>query len=239
MHLVRARVQNYRSVRDTGFFEVAPGKTIMVGPNEAGKSAVLQALQQINPPDGVKKFDVLRDYPRALYNDITTKKVDPTNVRVATAIFALNDDDQSLIEEEFRKKDYIFTRYIDDTWTHSFEGVTIPTFASVRKDLARLVAHIDERAPATPEGSAPKETAEAAVARITAEWRDSTVMREKTVEVLRGWLETARPFTFNGQLSCPLLVCAHGDQGASACPVTAPPDWSWRGKSVICWWPMP
>lgn len=54
MHLVRARVENYRSVRDTGFFDIEPGKTIMVGPNEAGKSAVLQALQQINPPDGVK-----------------------------------------------------------------------------------------------------------------------------------------------------------------------------------------
>lgn len=191
MHLVRARVQNYRSVRDTGFFEVEPGKTIMVGPNEAGKSAVLQALQQINPPDGVKKFDALRDYPRALYNDITTKKVDPTNVRVATAVFALNDDDQSLIEEEFRGKNYNFNRYIDDTWTHSFEGVTIPTFASVRKDLARLVAHIDERAPAPLEGAAPKETAEAAVAKITADWQDTTDLREKTVEALRAWLDKA------------------------------------------------
>lgn len=191
MHLVRARVQNYRSVRDTGFFEVEPGKTIMVGPNEAGKSAVLQALQQINPPDGIKKFDALRDYPRALYNDITTKKVDPTNVRVATAVFALSDDDQAVIEEEFRGKNYTFTRYIDDTWTHSFEGVTIPKFASVRKDLARLVAHIDERAPATPEGSAPKETAEAAVAKITADWQDTTDLREKTVEALRAWLDKA------------------------------------------------
>lgn len=191
MHLVRARVQNYRSVRDTGFFEVEPGKTIMVGPNEAGKSAVLQALQQINPPQGVKKFDALRDYPRALYNDITTKKVDPTNVRVATAVFALNDDEMALIEEEFRGKDYVFTRRIDDSWTHSFEGVTIPAFGSVRKDLARLVAHIDERAPATPEGSTLKETATAAVARMTTAWHDATGLYSKTTEHLREWLDKA------------------------------------------------
>lgn len=74
MRLKRARVQTYRSIRDTGFFEVESGKTILVGPNEAGKSAILQALQQINAPKGVKGFDPLRDYPRALYNDITTGK---------------------------------------------------------------------------------------------------------------------------------------------------------------------
>lgn len=191
MHLVRARVQNYRSIRDTGFFEVERGKTIMVGPNEAGKSAVLQALQQINPPEGVKKFEALRDYPRALYNQITTKKVDPTNVRVATAVFALSEGDQSLIEEDFRGKDYVCTRYIDNTWTHSFEGVATPIFGSVRKDLARLAAHIDERTPATPEGSTPNETATAAVARMTMGWQDATGLFSQTTEHLREWLDKA------------------------------------------------
>lgn len=72
MRLIAARIQKYRSVKDTGLFEVDEGKAILVGPNEAGKSATFQALQQINPPDGVRKFDALRDYPRAEYNDITT-----------------------------------------------------------------------------------------------------------------------------------------------------------------------
>ena len=77
MRLKRARVQNYRSIRDTGEFKIESSKTIMVGPNEAGKSAILQALQQINAPNEVKQFDPLRDYPRALYNDVTTGKVNP------------------------------------------------------------------------------------------------------------------------------------------------------------------
>jgi len=191
MHLVRARVQNYRSVRDTGFFEVEPGKTIMVGPNEAGKSAVLQALQQINPPEGVRKFEVLRDYPRALYNDITTKKVDPASVIVATAAFALDEEDEALIEQEFRGKQYVCVRYIDNRWTHWFGDIAIPTFGGLRKDLARLAAHIDERAPATPEGSTPKETATAAVARMTTAWHDGTVLYSKTAEHLREWLDKA------------------------------------------------
>ena len=55
MRLTHVRVQNYRSIRDTGWFGVEQAKTILVGgPNEAGKTAVLEALQQINCPAGVR-----------------------------------------------------------------------------------------------------------------------------------------------------------------------------------------
>lgn len=64
MRLSKVRVQNYRSIIDTGEFEVERLKTILVGPNEAGKTAILQAIQQINAPTGVKGFNPLRDYPR-------------------------------------------------------------------------------------------------------------------------------------------------------------------------------
>jgi predicted ATP-dependent endonuclease of OLD family len=50
MRLKRARIQKYPSIIDTGFFDVEKMKTIFVGPNEAGKSAALQALQQLNAP---------------------------------------------------------------------------------------------------------------------------------------------------------------------------------------------
>ncbi|HEY7465510.1 MAG TPA: AAA family ATPase, partial [Dehalococcoidia bacterium] len=50
MKLIRAQVTNYRSIRDTGVFDVEVGKTILVGPNEAGKTALLKALQALNPP---------------------------------------------------------------------------------------------------------------------------------------------------------------------------------------------
>ncbi|WP_272513882.1 AAA family ATPase [Providencia sp. PROV187] len=49
MRLSKVRVQNYRSIIDTGEFDVDEFKTILVGPNEAGKTAILQAIQQINP----------------------------------------------------------------------------------------------------------------------------------------------------------------------------------------------
>jgi ABC-type branched-subunit amino acid transport system ATPase component len=58
MKLSKARIQNYRSIVDTGWFEVEGKKTILVGPNEAGKTAILQALQHINPPDSTEPAPV-------------------------------------------------------------------------------------------------------------------------------------------------------------------------------------
>jgi predicted ATP-dependent endonuclease of OLD family len=103
MRLIRARIQKYRTVRDTDWFDIEKDKTILVGPNEAGKTATLQALQQLNPPATVPKFDALRDYPRSEYNDITTGKVKPSEVSVVEGVFALDEEDTKLIDEEFAR----------------------------------------------------------------------------------------------------------------------------------------
>src|SRR5215813_15583567 len=52
MKLKKARVQNYWSIHDTGWFDIEDDKTVIVGPNEAGKTAVLRALQTVNMPPG-------------------------------------------------------------------------------------------------------------------------------------------------------------------------------------------
>ncbi|MCP1271777.1 AAA family ATPase [Acetobacter cerevisiae] len=123
MKLKTARVQNYRSIRDTGEFDVEPEKTILVGPNEAGKSAVLQALQQIHAPDGIKGFDPLRDYPRALYNDITTEKVNPKDIKVTTVTFDLEESERKALPSSMKSiSGYTCTRYIDNHATHSLVG---------------------------------------------------------------------------------------------------------------------
>jgi len=44
MRLKKARVKKYRSIRDSGWFDVEEAKTILVGPNDAGKTALLEAL---------------------------------------------------------------------------------------------------------------------------------------------------------------------------------------------------
>lgn len=66
MRLSKVSVHDYRSILDTGWFDIEELKTILVGPNEAGETALLTALEAINPPDQKSKFDWLRGYPRSI-----------------------------------------------------------------------------------------------------------------------------------------------------------------------------
>ncbi|MFM7848646.1 MAG: ATP-dependent nuclease [Rubrivivax sp.] len=66
MKLIRAQVTNFRSVEDSGEFEIG-NLTCLVGKNEAGKTAVLQALLGLRPFKPFK-YDRIRDYPRRYLN---------------------------------------------------------------------------------------------------------------------------------------------------------------------------
>lgn len=184
MRLEKARVQNYRSIRDTGEFAVEKLKTIMVGPNEAGKSAILQALQQLCPPKGAKKFDALRDYPRALYNDITTKRVLPGTIPVVTGVFILDEDDLEVIPEKWRSTDcrYIITRRLDNTHTHLITGApAIPNYGDLQADLMRLVAHLDRE-----DTEARRYATE--LDALVKDWTVGKPMHGADTEQLRAWL---------------------------------------------------
>lgn len=114
MKLKKARIQNYRSIIDSGEFEIEDLKTIMVGPNEAGKTVILKALQQLNKPDEIPGFDSLRDYPRSKYNDITTKKILPKDVTVVTGWFELDEDDKKEVSVQFKDCTYIKYKNLDN-----------------------------------------------------------------------------------------------------------------------------
>jgi predicted ATP-dependent endonuclease of OLD family len=63
MELLDVQIAHYRSVEDSGVFPVDPDVTCLVGKNESGKTAILQALRRLNPLEDVK-FVVTEDYPR-------------------------------------------------------------------------------------------------------------------------------------------------------------------------------
>lgn len=192
MRLKSARVQNYRSVRDTGWFGIEQDKTILVGPNEAGKSAVLTAIQQLKAPANVKKFDELRDYPRALYNDITKGKVTAKTTPVVTGVFALDAEDKALLPETFQGVSYELTRYLDNHASHDLvDAPTLPTFGSIRKELLRLQAHVDARVSAPVPGAAPEPKPSAKLTASTAGWTDNTLIDAQHGMTLRGWLDEA------------------------------------------------
>jgi energy-coupling factor transporter ATP-binding protein EcfA2 len=149
MKLVKARITNYRSVRDSGWFEIEPEKTILVGPNEAGKTAIFRALQTINPPDGEGELKALRDYPRSDYNKIQRKVLSPSDVLIAQAVFALDDplrNELAAIDQAFSAvKEISVFRYLDNERKYSLGVATKVPWADVEKDLTRLRAHLEKR----------------------------------------------------------------------------------------------
>jgi predicted ATPase len=189
MKLQRARVQNYRSIIDTGEFEIEKLKTIMVGPNEAGKTVILKALQQLSKPAEVAGFDVLRDYPRSLYNDISTGKVLPKNVTVVTGYFILEDEDKKLLPAEFKDCTYKLNRNIDNKGYHSLENAPAKiSYNDVKNDLARLITHLDKQyAAENPEEST--KLPSIILKAITEAWVDHTIISDEKATKLKAQLE--------------------------------------------------
>lgn len=190
MRLKKARIRKYRSIQDTGWFEVEYGKTILVGPNEAGKTVLLQALQQISPPKDISGFDPLRDYPRSEYNDITKGRVRPEDITVVEAHFTLEDTDKEAVPPEFRDSTYVRGRKLNNKSWHTLEGgPAVPTYRVVKKDLARLCAHIDPRLAPPPEGSPAPTLPSNQLAAVTQEWEDTAEISGDKAERLAAWLQ--------------------------------------------------
>lgn len=160
MRLTKARVQGYRSIIDTGYFDVENDKTIFVGPNEAGKTAILQALQKLNAPEGTTSFDPLRDYPRSKYDeDIKNGKVDPSKFTVVEGHFILEDEDKEDIPEDYQNALYIFGRRLDNTAWHKLDNAPEQlSFSDIEKDLLKLCQHYKNTSQAKSEPEA-KQTA--------------------------------------------------------------------------------
>lgn len=66
MNLLQFRVQNFRSVEDSGWLG-CDDVTTLVGVNEAGKSNLLLALWKLNPAYG-GEINLLADMPRRIYS---------------------------------------------------------------------------------------------------------------------------------------------------------------------------
>ena len=98
MILKSVRVRQYKSFTDSGEVRIEDDVTCLVGKNESGKSAMLQALYRLNPAASghPETFSGLRDYPRPRYHP--DRERIPA-VRPITAAFALSDEDLRAVED--------------------------------------------------------------------------------------------------------------------------------------------
>jgi AAA ATPase domain/AAA domain, putative AbiEii toxin, Type IV TA system len=97
VQLISAHVTNYRSVEDSDEFEVDPEVTCLVGKNESGKTAALQALYRFNPVESTARYDEVVDLPVRLTrrrNDWGPKQLVP----VVMATFRLTEEEVVRVE---------------------------------------------------------------------------------------------------------------------------------------------
>jgi predicted ATPase len=101
MKLKNVRVQMFRNILDSGEVEIQSDVTCLVGKNESGKSAFLEALRRLNPAPSKPKFDVAVHYPAWLEKRHRLKRKDLNAVTPISATFTLDDEDKTAFEETF------------------------------------------------------------------------------------------------------------------------------------------
>ncbi len=99
MLLKSARVENFKCIEDSSEFAVGP-VTCLVGKNESGKTALLQAIYKLNP--AVKEegeFNYL-EYPRVRWSDYKKRRAASPD-DVLTTVWELSDEERLSLRDKF------------------------------------------------------------------------------------------------------------------------------------------
>lgn len=187
MLLKQVRVKDFRSIHDTGLFDIEDTKTILVGPNEAGKTTVLKAIESINPPGGVSKFDWLRDFPRSRVNAIQKGKLKPSDVTVAEVVFELDDTERDLIAEHHpdlnKVQRYVVGRRLDNTrWWRIEGGPTKETWDVLSKACTEILSLLKGKSP---------EDISTSFQQVTKDFTAGEILTNDQATQLRNWVEKA------------------------------------------------
>ena len=144
MRLVAARVRKVMSVQDSGRLALDEGLTTLVGKNESGKTAMLQALYRANPlPSGhPTAFAARRDYPR---RDLGPDRDRIDDVRPVTLEVELDYADRQRLERSGERLPttplYVSRRYGDDAlhWAVDEDGTPLDVSPGTLADLTAML----------------------------------------------------------------------------------------------------
>ena len=154
MKLIRATIDHFKNILNSGDIAVQADVTCIVGKNESGKTAFLQALHRLNPAQEGFTFNAQRQYPAWLEKQHRRRRKleDATPV---TASFELEDKDIAALEAKFGKgaltsnaitvsRTYGNEQVIDfkadeaAIIRHVVQGIQLPPGTAVPSDLSQL-----------------------------------------------------------------------------------------------------
>lgn len=97
MRLISFQVRRFRNILDSGAIPVESGATCLVGKNESGKTAALQALHRLNP-SVTAEFNLQAHYPRWLLIP-HRRSGEAAKAVPIEAVFELDDSDVDAVSE--------------------------------------------------------------------------------------------------------------------------------------------
>src|SRR5437879_10810229 len=101
MKLIRAQVRMFRNILDSSPVEIDSNVTCLVGKNESGKTAFLQALYQLDPVRKNASFSVLEQYPAWLEKKHRQQGKELDQVKPIEAVFRLEPQDKTELDRLF------------------------------------------------------------------------------------------------------------------------------------------
>jgi energy-coupling factor transporter ATP-binding protein EcfA2 len=148
MRLDRVQVTNFRCVDDSTEFKISD-VTCLVGKNESGKTALLQAIERVNPQNPAHaEYDRTKDYPRRHLTDYEDRHKDRA-ARVVRSVWSLTDNEVADFEAAFGQ---------GCLTSHTLEiskNYEPKTFGAVPLDEPKVLKHLAQQAGCTPEEAAP------------------------------------------------------------------------------------
>ncbi|SLF30827.1 Predicted ATP-binding protein involved in virulence [Mycobacteroides abscessus subsp. bolletii] len=145
MKLLNVSIRRYRSIEDGSSFSLERDVTSLVGKNESGKSAVLQALYKSNPIQPKVSFDQGLDFP-------TTKARERKGrapVQVTLLTYEMDDADVQAVEDSLGPNTVLDRTFTVETG-YNYEKIPFV----VQIDQAAVVAHLLKGVELTPSDAA-------------------------------------------------------------------------------------
>jgi len=96
MTLKQVTINKYKCIETEQSFEVDPDVTVLVGKNESGKTAILEAITKSNSYHG-EQFDTMQDYPR---KEVKKFERGQDDARVIQCTYTLQDKLIKQIQED-------------------------------------------------------------------------------------------------------------------------------------------
>lgn len=140
MKLDRVQVQYFRNILNSTEVEIQEDVTCLVGKNESGKTAFLEALRRLNPAQGNPTFITGQHYPAWLEKKHRRQGQDLDAVKAVTAWFTLEQRDKDALAS--RLGEGVF-RSDEISASRTYEGTRYYEYLA---DEKRAVANLIEKA---------------------------------------------------------------------------------------------